>query len=384
LTYPQHITSLSLFHFRNYASAHLSLEQAPVVLVGPNGSGKTNILEALSLFAPGKGLRGAPLAELPLCTLPEMEQQWSINLELDTNIHCQTAVEKRPLKQDRRFHKIQHAPAKSTANFSEWFTITWLTPETDRLFLEGPSTRRKFVDRLIYAEDPLHLDRLNAYDHLLKERMTVLKTTGNAQWLTSLEGQLAEFAVAITITRHQMMEKLQAGQQYQHAIFPQFSCAMIGGIDTLIQSKNATQCEEELKELYQSTRLSDRDHGSTQWGPHRSDWRVIHYAKNMEAALCSTGEQKILLLGTVLAFIQQKIRTDQRFIILLLDDIIAHLDFYHRMVLFEQIHALQFEAQQNYFGCVHTWFSGTDAEWFDPLHGRAQFFAVDNGTVTPR
>lgn len=336
------------------------------------------------MFGPGKGLRGSALSELPLCTLPENERQWSVALELDTNIHCQTGVEKRPFKQDRRFHKIQHVPAKSAANFSEWFTITWLTPETDRLFLESPSTRRKFVDRLIYAEDPLHLERLNAYEHLLKERMTVLKTNGSFSWLTSLEDQLACFAVAIAITRHQMMRKLELGQQYQHPIFPQFSCSMVGALDALIHTKNATLCEEELKGLYQATRQSDKEQGSTQWGPHRSDWRVVHKAKNMEAPLCSTGEQKILLLGAILAFIQQKIRTDQRFIILLLDDIIAHLDFHHRMVLFEQIHTLQFEAQQNHFGCVHTWFSGTDAEWFDTLHGRAQFFAVDNGTVTPR
>lgn len=357
---------------------------APVVLIGPNGSGKTNILEALSLFSPGRGLRGATLADLPLCSLPDEERQWSINLQLDGDIHCQTGVEKQPFKQDRRFHKIQHTAVKSSAHFSEWFTITWLTPETDRLFLESPSTRRKFVDRLIYAEDPLHLDRLNSYDHLLKERMTVLKTTNNAQWLTSLEDQMASFAIAITIARHQMMAKLEQGQHYLHTIFPQFICSMMGSLDALVHQKNATALEEELKGLYESTRTSDREHGSTQWGPHRSDWHVVHKAKNMAAPLCSTGEQKILLLGAILAFIQQKIRHDPRFIILLLDDMIAHLDFHHRMVLFEQIYALQVEAQQNGFGCVHTWLTGTEAEWFDPLHGRAQFFAVENGNITPR
>jgi DNA replication and repair protein RecF len=258
--------------------------------------------------------------------------------------------------------------------------IVWLTPETDRIFLEPPAVRRKFIDRLIYAEDPLHIDRVQRYEHALKERLMVLKNQNDARWLTGLEEQLATYGVAIVVSRQQLMKKLNKGQEYQHTLFPPFKSQMVGEVDQWAEEKSATEMESQLRQIFHQNRRIDQESGTTKCGPHRSDWQVIHQDKNIAAEFTSTGEQKILLMAVILSFIQNKTRCDHRLTILLLDDVIAHLDFHHRVVLFEQISALQF--QQGLKSHIQTWLTGTDSILFEPLIERAQFFMVDHATIT--
>ncbi len=401
----QAITHLSLHHFRNYTSLDLTLSSAPVVLTGPNGAGKTNVLEALSLFSPGRGLRGAKLSDLSSsssdlfrgsidsrnkCENDTAEKVkfekgllWASSIILSQDIQLSTGLENNPLTgSEKRIHKIQHESVKGQGPFTEWLTVFWLTPETDRLFLESPSDRRKFVDRFVYGEDPLHSERLNRYDHALRERLMVLRQGGDPLWLSSLEEQIASQGVAIAVARQQLMKKLNQGQEYQHPLFPRFQSQMIGEIDSWIENDYAVNVEARFMEALTKNRNTDRESGTTKIGPHRSDWEMIHQTKNMTASFCSTGEQKILLIAALFSFIQHKVRNDDRLTVLLLDDVIAHLDFHHRVVLFDQICALQNTHQEEFKGSVHTWLTGTDPLLFETLMGQGQFFCVDNATLT--
>ncbi len=377
------ITHLSVYHFRNYTSLSLTLDPVPIVLTGPNGAGKTNILEAISLFSPGRGLRSARLSDLANMNMESGPLMWASSITLSEDIQLSTGLENNQLTGgEKRVHKIQHQPVKGQAAFTEWLNIFWLTPETDRLFLESPSDRRKFVDRFVYAEDPLHSERLNRYEHALKERLIVLRQGGDPLWLNSLEEQISSQGVAIAVARQQLMKKLNQGQDYQHPLFPRFQSHMIGEIDQWIENDYAVNVEARFTEVLIKNRSIDRESGTTKIGPHRSDWKVIHQIKNIEASLCSTGEQKILLIAALFSFIQQKVRNDDRLTVLLLDDVIAHLDFHHRVVLFDQICALQNTHQEEFKGSVHTWLTGTDPLLFETLTGQGQFLSVENATLT--
>lgn len=359
---------------------NLQVGQGPIVLTGPNGAGKTNILEAISLFCPGRGLRGAKLGEITQQGhSPQAGLLWAASLQLDDETQLATGLEKTPQGTEKRLYKLHYQPIRSQAPFAEWLNIVWLTPETDRIFLESPSIRRKFIDRLIYAQDPLHAERLNRYDQALRERLMVLRNQGDASWLSALEDQLASHGVAIAVARQQLMNKLnEAG--HRPNLFPAFITRMVGDVDDGVLAKSATEVEALAKQiLYQNRRL-DQESGTTKYGPHRSDWQVIHQEKNITADQASTGEQKILLIAVIMAFIHHKICFDPRLTILLLDDIIAHLDFHHRMVLFEQLAVLQSEISK---GRLQTWLTGTDPLLFEALMGKAQFFMVEQATVNP-
>jgi DNA replication and repair protein RecF len=377
------ISYLSFYQFRNYSSLDLPIEKGPIVLTGPNGAGKTNVLEAISLFSPGRGLRGAKLSEMIPHHLNPITQPgllWGASLQLDDETQLATGLEKTAQGTEKRLYKIHYEPVKSQAAFGEWLNIVWLTPETDRIFLEAPALRRKFIDRLIYAEDPLHVDRVQRYEHALKERLMVLRNQNDQRWLAGLEEQLATYGVAIAVARQQLMNKLNKSQEYHHNLFPTFYSHMVGEIDCWVEEKSATEAEVQLKQTFYQNRRTDQESGTTKCGPHRSDWQVIHQDKKIAAELASTGEQKILLMAVILSFIQHKVRSDHRLTILLLDDVIAHLDFHHRVVLFEQISALQF--QHGLKSHIQTWLTGTDSLLFESLIGRAQFFMVEHATIT--
>jgi DNA replication and repair protein RecF len=305
---------------------------------------------------------------------------WGTSLQLDDETQLATGLERTAQGMEKRLYKIHYEPVKSQTSFCEWLNIVWLTPETDRIFLEAPALRRKFIDRLIYAEDPLHVDRVQRYEQVLKERLMVLRNHNDARWLTSLEEQLATYGVAIAVARQQLMKKLNKSQDYHHTLFPTFASQMVGEVDQWVEEKSATEVESQLKQTFFQNRRVDQESGTTKCGPHRSDWQVIHQDKKIAAEFASTGEQKILLMAVILSFIQSKVRSDHRLTILLLDDVIAHLDFYHRVVLFEQVSALQF--QQGLKSHIQTWLTGTDSILFEPLIERAQFFMVDHATIT--
>lgn len=365
------------------------------MFVGANGAGKTNLLEALSLLAPGRGLRGVKSDEIALNgspTAPTNPLRWAAAVTLLNDVHLSTGLELTPHGTEKRLYKIQHEPVKSQAAIAEWLTVFWLTPETDRLFLESPSVRRKFIDRLVYANDPLHATRLTRYDHALKERLQVLRQGGDPIWLTSLEENLANYGVAIAAARLELMKKLNRGQDHLHPLFPRFVSSINGDVENWLLADYAVTVESQIKEKLHQNRMIDRESGMTRLGPHRSDWNLVHLKNNRSANQCSTGEQKILILAALLSFLHDHSKNGdtqnrEKLTVLLLDDVVAHLDFHHRMVLFEQIGILQNNRKEDTHedprgSSVHTWLTGTDPLLFEHLTGHAQFFNVHQSTVT--
>lgn len=388
------VTELFLHNYRNYSSLNLQLEARPVVLMGPNGAGKTNLLEALSFLSPGRGLRSAKLAQVTnVCTDKEIKDHflWTVSAQLDNDITLGTGLELTPMGKEKRIVKIQGEMAKSQSVLTEWLSVVWVTPQMDRLFLDASSSRRKFIDRFVYARDSQHAERVNRYDHALRERSTLLRENRfDELWVKTLEEKLSADGVAITIARRDLVNDLNASQYWGHGEdrqypFPRFRAYMSGEIDQWIdQGESAIVMEERMAEKLKEARREDAATGGSSIGPHRSDLKVQHLAKNLLAEYCSTGEQKILLLAITLAFIKQEVPSKMRLILLLLDDVVAHLDFTHRMVLFGEISAFDQLLSSNGYkgGGLQTWMTGTDSSSFQPLLEHAQFFNVNNSTLT--
>lgn len=365
-----HLSRLTLSHFRNHQSLDVKLTPEPTVLYGVNGAGKTNILEAISFFTPGRGLRSAKLG-----MLSQFEQQnpWAASITLDGNVHLASS-----LIADKRINRIHGEPVRSTAAFSEWLSVHWLTPDQDRLFIDSSKVRRRFLDRMVYSYDPLHSDRLTDYETAVKERLTLLYKTRDDRWLCALEAKMAELAVAIAFARNDLLERLEFSAQNLCPLFPKFKCMHLGDIETQLTEKKAIEWEDWFKEQWQQTRSKDKDAHMTHIGVHRSDFGVIHPQKGL-GENCSTGEQKILLMGVIFAFLKNRLEWDDKLIVMLFDECVSHFDFHHRVVLFEQIRLLH-EAKTNK-GSFHAFMTGTDKDLFSPLNGHAAFYHVAPSSI---
>ncbi len=375
---PLLLQKLNLTHFRCYDALRLDLGGAGVVvLTGANGAGKTNILEAVSLLVPGKGLRGADLLDMKNRKAAP-EDLWAVAAEVQTaageNIRVGTGLD-RDFK--RRLVRIQGRDAKSQNELASLISCVWLTPQMDRLFLEGASGRRKFFDRLAFAAEPDHAARLNRYDRNLRERLKVLQSDQGADplWLDNLENQLAADAVSIAATRRQLIDnlarytaKLYAGK----TLFPIPELAIAGWTENEMAARPAVQVEEELKVRFRDARRADMIAGKSREGVHRSDFETVHAGRNMPAAQCSTGEQKGLLVSIVLAHALMMQGEQGHIPILLLDEVAAHLDDPRRDELFRYLATLQGQI----------FLTGTEAGVFSALKSAALFCAVDQGRVT--
>lgn len=371
------ITHLYLSNFRSYQQLDLATSVSPVVLYGHNGAGKTNILEAISLFAPGRGLRGALPSDIQYQPLSE-NAPWAARIEIDYDFVLATGIDPAS-ESDKRIIKIQGEVIKNQTALSDWLNILWFTPETDRLFLDSPQTRRRFIDRFIYVVDNNHLKRITRYESAVRQRLHILKNGGAAMWLDALEQTIVEEGVAILIARQFLLNALsQQSQNGASDLVPAFVASM--GDDLLEPGAPALEIEEQFKlKLFQS-RARDTESGMTHIGPHRSDLNLIHLGKQQPATLCSTGEQKILLLSLILAFIDRFSLEASKLTLFLLDDVIAHLDFKHRVLLFEKLCAIT--SAPGHLMKFQAWMTGTDRDFFEPLKDRAQFFSVHNGSVT--
>ena len=352
------LTRLALTDFRNHRAAMLEPAANFVVLTGENGAGKTNILEAVSLLVPGRGLRGAALADMARSDGPG---GFAIAGRLDDVDLGTGAVASAP---DRRIVRINGAAASASA-LSEWLSIVWLTPAMDRLFVEGASERRRFLDRLVLALDPAHAHSTTRYEAAMRQRNRLLgeDQPTDADWLAALEAQMAEHGAAIAQARATLVaaldERIAASAE---GAFARAALALEGWNDT-----GALQ-----RELMQG-RARDAAAGRTLSGPHRSDLAVTHRAKGQAAARCSTGEQKALLLGIVLTHADLVAERVGRRPILLLDEIAAHLDPVRRAALFERLAA----------GGGQVWMTGTEPDLFSGLGGAAGWYRVEEGMVTP-
>lgn len=380
---PLALHKINLTCFRNYETLRLSPNGARVVvLTGANGAGKTNILEAVSLLTPGRGLRGAALDDMRSRAAAPVDS-WAVAAEVETaagehvKIGTGLAPARKTPGEKRRIVRIDGKDAKTQSQLADLVSAVWLTPQMDRIFLEGGAVRRKFLDRLVFAFDPSHATHLNRYEKNLRERMRLLqgddaRARGGAdpRWLSELESQLSADGIAIAAARRELVDRLQQ-HVLQDSGFPAPQFQLQGWIDTEVATRPALDAEDMLRERFKKSRPLDTASGKSLEGPHRSDFNVIYAAKDMPAAQCSTGEQKGLLVATVLAHAAM-MRADRGFVpLLLLDEVAAHLDDRRRAELFDYL--LSFDAQ--------IWLTGTEADIFRELSGQAVFYAAGQGTV---
>ncbi|MBS0332286.1 MAG: DNA replication/repair protein RecF [Proteobacteria bacterium] len=373
------LSRLTLTDFRSYERAELALDGRPVFLVGPNGAGKTNLLEAISLFTPGRGLRGASLAEVGR-RLPgeKVGRAWAVAaavLAEGEETPIGTGVEQPGAS--RRTVRIA-GETVPPGRLAEHLRQVWLTPAQDRLFLEGAAERRRFFDRLTFAAIPRHAAHAQAYDRAQRERMRLLTDESQAPdpaWLDALEARLAEAGALMAEARATTLAALQAEIDGRgERPFPQARLSLTGEWEQMA-APNAdgggaeiADIEARLARALAEARPRDAAAGRALTGPHRGDLSVIHVDKDRPAAECSTGEQKALILNLVLAQAARLARAPaDPSPILLLDEVAAHLDARRRAALFDEIEALRLQA----------FLTGTDDHLFAGLGARAQGFRVE-------
>lgn len=374
------IARLRLTNFRSHANLSMDIDLRPVVITGPNGAGKTNILEALSYLAPGRGLRGAKLFEVMRQeTLGESptagSESWGVWAKLQSSYgmtHLGTGCEAGGGQSEKRVVKIDQDQVSQNA-LSDHISLLWLTPQMDRIFIDGVTARRKFLDRLVYSFDAGHATRVMRYEHAMRERLKLLKTSGlrYGDWLGALEAKMAESATAIAAARLHTIEALSEAGDWSLGLFPQAHVFMKGLLEEDLQKKSALFAEDHYKELLFTSRGQDLESGRTTHGPHRSEMIVVYKAKNQLAELCSTGEQKALLLSIIMTASRLQSVQGERVPLLLLDEVVAHLDERRREAVLEEICALQIQA----------WMTGTEALAFTSLKERAQHFKIVEGVL---
>jgi len=368
------VLRMRLTDFRNYAALKLSLEGKPVVLTGPNGAGKTNLLEALSLLVPGRGLRRARIADLGCKTA---RGHWAVAVGVRTpDGVTEIGIGRDPhaasLGRERRLLRIDGCDQRSQAALGEVLHASWLTPEMDRIFLEGAAARRRFLDRLVFGFEPAHAVRLADYMRAMRERSRLLHDGGaDPGWLTALEERMALAGAGIANTRRAYIRHLGDAVAAAVGPFPGVVLEVEGRLEGWLETASMSTVAERFLAQLQTLRGRDGAAGVTTEGIHRSDLAVRHLAKGIPAAQCSTGEQKALLIAILLADARLQAEARGTPPLLLLDEVTAHLDAARREALFEAIEALGAQA----------WMTGTETAFFQPLKGRAQFFSVLDGAV---
>jgi len=367
------VTRLVLTDFRNYRTARLNLAPGPVVLTGPNGAGKTNLLEAVSFLSPGRGLRNARLSEVDRFGHDGGEAGWAVAATISTRRGPVAIGTGRIAAAERRAVRIDGEPVRGQAVLAERLGIVWLTPQMDRLFVEGPAGRRRLLDRLVLGLDPAHAGRVAAYEQAMRERARLLRDGPNdPAWLTALEEVMAEKGVAVAAARRDAVERLDRACTEAEGPFPQARLKLDGAVEAWLDAMPALAAEDRLKAELAACRAADAQSGGAGVGPHRSDLAVTHAGKGVAAENASTGEQKALLISIVLAHarLQCEIRGEPP--VLLLDEVAAHLDAFRREALFAALAALDGQA----------WLTGTDAALFAPLRRDARFLSVADGALT--
>jgi DNA replication and repair protein RecF len=371
---PVHLSKLTLTDFRNYPSLSLALRPGAVVLTGENGAGKTNLLEAVSMLSPGRGLRRASYNEI---RREGAADGFAVHARVEGPLgtaEIGTGTAGSEPDETLRKVRINGATARSAEAMLEWLRVTWLTPAMDALFTGPAGDRRRFLDRLVLAVDPNHGTRVADYEKAMRGRNRLLaEGSRDNSWFTAIETEMAEKGTAIAAARAETV-RLLAGMIARlpgDGPFPQSTVRLEGEIDALVASRAAVDAEEEFRRLLAEGRSRDRAAGRTLDGPHRSDLMVRHRPKDMPAELCSTGEQKALLIGMVISHARLTGEIFGSAPVLLLDEIAAHLDPGRRAALFAILEELDCQA----------FMTGTERGLFAALEGRAQFINVAHGTA---
>ena len=372
------IRRLTLTNFRSYHAAQVQLDRAgPVVLTGANGIGKTNLIEAVSLLAPGRGLRRATMEEL---AFSEGDGAWAVSAEIEgmlglatlgTGIDPPAGEESVPTRKCR----IDRESVGSATAFADHLRVVWLTPAMDPLFNGPASERRRFLDRLVLAVDAQHSSRVAALERSLRSRNRLLEDSpGDSHWLDAVEHETAEVAVAVAAGRAETAKRLSAALEASRDTareFPQAQITLQGWMEQLLPDHSAVEIEDRYRSLLKDNRARDAAAGRTLDGPHLSDLVVSHASKNIPAADASTGEQKALLIRLVLAHASLIKQMTGFTPLLLLDEVVAHLDPSRRAALYDALSLLG----------AQVWMTGADPAAFGDIVGRAQVFLVRGGIV---
>jgi DNA replication and repair protein RecF len=374
------IRRLILTNFRSYHAAQVDVGAGPVVLVGPNGSGKTNLIEAISFLAPGRGLRRAMLEDV---AFSEGDGSWAVAAVVEGALGVATlgtGIEP-PATEDgtvARKCRIDRESVASASAFADHLRVVWLVPAMDGLFNGPASERRRFLDRLVLAVDAEHMTRVNALERALRSRNRLLEDARpDPHWLDAIEHETAELAVAVTALRVETVNRLQAAlaaRKDRPSAFPAAEIALDGWMERVVPLGPAVEVEDRYRAVLRDNRGRDAAAGRTLDGPHLTDLAVSHADKDVAAADASTGEQKALLIGLVLAHAGLLAEMSGFAPVLLLDEVVAHLDPSRRAALYAELDELGAQA----------WMTGADAAAFVGIEAKAEVLEVFPGDVKRR
>ena len=374
---PNGIVKLTLTNFRNYKELRLVLDSRSLVITGDNGAGKTNILEAISLLARGSGLRNSKLSEIGSRDVDEEHgDSWAVAASLKYgNEITNLGTSYDPLSNEKRKANINGQGGISLSHFAEHIGVLWLTPQMDNLFIESPSDRRKFLDRMVSVIDPGHAGRCAAFDRANRQRMKLFRDgMYDEKWHEALEDVLCRYGVSISAARIDFLNRMNKSICQYQGPFPIPTLSMVGEIDTLLADRPAIEAEELFRENLEEKRLNVSKKGDlpATEGPNRSDLKVVMKDKGRVASECSTGEQKALLVSIILANLSLLPFKKNITRILLLDEVVAHLDEGRRSFLFDRLF------QTN----TQVWITGTDKNIFSSLGDKVQYFTVDKSMIS--
>ena len=365
------IRRLMLRDFRSYETLDIRFAARLVALTGENGAGKTNLLEALSMFSPGRGLRRAESED---CARQGGSGGFSVSIELETEGHASQLGQGYEPGEGRRF-RLDRLPVSSARAFADRLQVVWLTPAMDGLFAGPAGDRRRFLDRLTLGVDPEHGARVSKFEQALRGRNRLLEDAGaNARWLSAAEQEIAALGVAVASARLDTAQRLQVlidSTRDETSAFPHAIIALQGELETMLAELPAITVEEKYREMLAQSRRRDAAAGRALVGPQTSDLLARHGPKDAPARDCSTGEQKALLVGLVLA--QARLLSNLRGIapLVLLDEIAAHLDAKRREALYDELERLGSQV----------FMTGADPALFEKLALRAEIFLVTPGRL---
>jgi DNA replication and repair protein RecF len=370
------IDRLTLTSFRSYPSLRIEADARPIILTGANGAGKTNILEAISLLVPGRGLRRAKLSEMAHDKGPG---NWAVAAKVITpsgriNLGTGFAADGTG-KREKRKVRVDGENVSSQAVLSNYMSAHWLIPQMDRLFSDGIPARRRFLDRLVFAWDPAHAGRVQSFEQSMRERLKILRDHDQPDlgWLKTLEEGMAERAMAVVAARHELILRLAPLALDRLGPFPGALLSLQGELDDWLDNGPALEAEDRYRTKLAADRGRDKAGGRTHVGPHRTDLVVRHAEKGQPASVCSTGEQKALLIAIILANASLRGLEEGGVPVLLLDEVTAHLDEQRRNALFDHLMALG----------AQVWMTGTDDSLFGAMKNKAQIFEISNYGLKP-
>jgi DNA replication and repair protein RecF len=384
------LSRLKLDHFRNYQQADLAIHAGQLVIFGDNGVGKTNLLEAVSLLSPGRGMRRAKGQNLAYSAImhnglsrnlgqpdasdlnlsasvrvPDEKVNWAVAATLETmdgSLNIGTGVAQ-TAKQGNRIMRLEGVTV-SQAEIGAHLSVSWLTPQMNGIFLDSPVTRRRFLDRLVIAFDPAHIGRMSRYEKVFRQRSHLLgEQSGDDAWFSALESVLAETAVAVTAARQSLIKALNDEAAKGWFGFPGVKLMLAGEVEGWLSQMPALEVEDQFMLAARMARLNG---DVTMPGPHVSEFQALHLSSQTPANLSSTGQQKAMLIAVILAHARLQDRRLGRVPLMLFDDVAAHLDAQRRAALFEAVRSLGGQC----------WFSGTDDEQFNELTKTAQFVKI--------